>query len=57
MLDYGRALDLDHTLTGALSNRAMLHYKETRAALEQALKQGADPADSYYNLALIDVGG
>jgi serine/threonine protein kinase/tetratricopeptide (TPR) repeat protein len=60
MLDYGRALELDPTMSAAALNRGMLQYRgkrygEATRDLEKAAQLGADPATVSYDLALINL--
>jgi tetratricopeptide (TPR) repeat protein len=57
MADYGRTVNLDPTLGVARLNRGRLYlrckdYAAAIADLESALSNGAEPAATYFNLAL-----
>lgn len=60
--DYDRALQLEPALAMAALNRGMLHFHAGRPAsalddLRLALKNGADPAVVYYDMALVHIAG
>jgi tetratricopeptide (TPR) repeat protein len=56
--DFDRALDLDPNLAEAALNRGLVHLRQkhldaAEADFQRALKKGADPARSHYQLALV----
>ncbi len=60
LADFARAMELDPQLPVAALNRGMLlaslnRYAEAEDDLGTALKCGADPAETYYQLALVQL--
>jgi tetratricopeptide (TPR) repeat protein len=58
--DFSRALAFDPQLAVASVHRGMLlaeigRYAEASADLQTALDRGADPAEAYYQLALVQL--
>jgi tetratricopeptide (TPR) repeat protein len=61
LADYQRAIELDPSLGAAACAASVLlaeagRYDDAAKTLRNAMKHGADPAATYYHLALVDIG-